>query len=464
MAIAAASSLPLGPHCHLCHAEGVCCSTSHGITNSWLRPSFDVGRVPDPVGLSFRCKNPFLGSTQFHWLSMGHDLCLSKVSVAADYPDSVPDSSSYMSNQAYHPLEEVKDSRRIRETKLTSAEIARSTVEANSCAWLVFPGTVHCEPHEQISWGEFQYVIDDYGDIFFEIFDDTNILEDCGASNPVNALFGMEIPIYEYRRNTGEYNISESGNSNETLFEDDYFEVVGSELSEVSVDWGMPDTSTLVHPIYFSKCLTKAANMEYNKTMDYPSNGVSIVGCLRPAFADEESYIRTLFHCVDSDGYNSDWKDGEILSLNSESDQGNTGPTLYRLEIMRIELFSVYGIQSEISLQDFQDAEPDVLVHSTPAIVERFSEKGISCDVALKVLCKKKGLDIEGAHLIGVDSLGMDVRVFSGVEVQTHRFPFKVRATSEAAAEKQIQQLLFPRARRKKLRTLGVGVRDVDPF
>ena len=48
--------------------------------------------------------------------------------------------------------------------------------------------------------------------------------------------------------------------------------------------------------------------MEYTKTMDYPSNGVSIVGCLRPAFADEESYIRTLFHCVDSDGYNSDWK------------------------------------------------------------------------------------------------------------------------------------------------------------
>ena len=52
-------------------------------------------------------------------------------------------------------------------------------------------------------------------------------------------------------------------------------------------------------------------------------------------------------------------------------------------------------MQSEISLQDFQDAEPDVLVHSTPAIVERFSEKGISCNVALKALCKKKGLDIE---------------------------------------------------------------------
>jgi hypothetical protein len=43
--------------------------------------------------------------------------------------------------------------------------------------------------------------------------------------------------------------------------------------------------------------------MKHSKMMDYPSNGVSIMGCLRPAFADEESYIRTLFHCVDSDGY-----------------------------------------------------------------------------------------------------------------------------------------------------------------
>lgn len=52
-------------------------------------------------------------------------------------------------------------------------------------------------------------------------------------------------------------------------------------------------------------------------------------------------------------------------------------------------------MQYEISLQDFQDAEPDVLAHSTPRIVERFSEKGISCNVALKALCKKKGLNVE---------------------------------------------------------------------
>lgn len=82
---------------------------------------------------SFRCKNPLFGSMQFNWQSAGHDLCLSKVSVAADYPDSVSDSSSYMSNRAHHPLEELKVSRGIRDTKLSSAEIARTTVEV--CAY-----------------------------------------------------------------------------------------------------------------------------------------------------------------------------------------------------------------------------------------------------------------------------------------------------------------------------------------
>lgn len=42
-------------------------------------------------------------------------------------------------------------------------------------------------------------------------------------------------------------------------------QVVGSEVSDVSVDWGMPDTSTLVHPIYFSKCLTKVITAWFDK-------------------------------------------------------------------------------------------------------------------------------------------------------------------------------------------------------
>lgn len=48
--------------------------------------------------------------------------------------------------------------------------------------------------------------------------------------------------------------------------------------------------------------------MDYDRKMDHSSNGLSIVGYLRPAFADEESYLRRQFHSEDSDGDNSDWQ------------------------------------------------------------------------------------------------------------------------------------------------------------
>lgn len=60
-----------------------------------------------------------------------------------------------------------------------------------------------------------------------------------------------------------------------------------------------------------------------------------------------------------------------------------------------VTLSLVQILQSVISLQDFQDAEPDVLVHSTSAIVEHFTENGTWFNVALKALCKKKGFHVE---------------------------------------------------------------------
>lgn len=44
--------------------------------------------------------------------------------------------------------------------------------------------------------------------------------------------------------------------------------------------------------------------MECDKRMNHPSNGVSILGFLRPAYAD------------DGDGYNSDWKGIWFLQTN----------------------------------------------------------------------------------------------------------------------------------------------------
>ena len=84
---------------------------------------------------------------------------------------------------------------------------------------------------------------------------------------------------------------------------------------------------------------------------------------------------------------------------------------------------------------------------------------------------------LQEASLIGIDSLGFDLRVCSGTQVQTLRFGFKSRvypigfhqmnllvkisemlltivilclqASSEYSAERQLNELLFPRSNQK---------------
>ncbi|XP_076933947.1 uncharacterized protein At3g49140-like [Bidens hawaiensis] len=436
MVIAVPHFVSIGPWCGSCHSEAIGCSTSYGVTcNNWMRSS-------ENSESRFKCKNPFFGDTQIKWWPTGRKHCLPTVSVAADYPDSVPESSNYVPNNGYHQLEEIKNSKRVRETKLTGAEIAKTTIEANNRALVIFPGTVHSEPHERISWVEYPYVIDDGGDLYFRVPDDANIMQDPEASNPVNVLIGMDLPLLENKQlSVPDSHISDDSSDDISFFED-YYEDDMPDMSGGFIEWGVPIDSAGSHPIYFAKCLTKAANMEYSKKMDHPSNGVSVLGCLSPAYVDEELYLRRLFSIEDGDGYDQNWKD---------EDTNYSASIFYRLEIMRVELFSVYGVQAIINLQDFRDAEPDILVHSIPDIIAHFGDDTMDCNLALKSLCKKNGFYVEEANIIGVDSLGMDVRVFTGLEVRTHRFPFKIRATSETAAEKQIQQLLFPRARRKRL-------------
>ncbi|KAI3511645.1 hypothetical protein L1887_18802 [Cichorium endivia] len=448
MVIAAPPFIPIGPSwCGFCHSEGIGCSTSYGVTSNWIQ-STGIPKTSDNLESRLRYKNRFLGDV------IGRKNCMFKVSVAADYPDSVPESSSYVAKNGYHPLEEIKNCKRVRETKLTGAEIAKTTIEGNSNGLLIFPGSIHSEPHEHISWAEYPYVIDDGGDIYFKVPDDANIMQDPEARNPVNVLIGMDLPLFDNQLlSVPESHIPDSS-LDDILFFDDFYEDESQDMSGGFMEWGIPIDSAGVHPVYFAKCLTKAANMEYSRRMDHPSNGVSVLGCLSPAYVDEELYLRRLFRVEERDGYDE----------NSEDEDVNCSASLfYRLEIMKIELFSVYGVQSAINLQDFRDAEADILVHSIPDIVANLSESMMNSNVALRALCKKNGFHVEEANIIGVDSLGMDVRVFTGHEVRTHRFPFKIRVTSETAAEKQIQQLLFPRARRKRLtRTHTDATRHTD--
>ncbi|KAF8664884.1 hypothetical protein HU200_054197 [Digitaria exilis] len=444
-----------------------------GATINWVKTPFDSRRFHDLSSLSFRCRNPF-GSIQHCWLSADQDT-LTKVRVAADYSDSVPD-SKYTRDRGYHPLEEVKERPKKKDLLLTDVETARTVVEANSKGLLVFPARVHNQPHGHVAWSEFQYVIDDYGDIFFEVPDSENLLEDDTANNPVTVLIGMDGPII------GERSVAISDFSdymdgeNFVDVPDEHYSKIDTEITDILIEWGMPATLRAIHPIYFAKCLTKAVRDDHGEKMDSPSNGVSIVGYLRPAFIEEESYLRSLFHGeCNSDGYSSDSKVNETDEYNTEtrpvsgtdrlidddksrfdfSNSGiNTDSMIYKLEIMTIELFSMYGKQLMIDPQDFQDSEPDILATSASAIIERIKENSDQCAVALRSLCRrKKSITVEEASLIGVDSLGIDVRAFSGLEARTVRFSFNARALSERSAEKKIRRMLFPRYQRKTVKT-----------
>jgi len=117
-----------GPsHCHQSYTDEFSSSIPYKRTSNARNRVFDGCGSANLSVLSSRCKIPFFGSA-FHVSSGGHDLGLTKVSVAADYSDSVPDSSFY----GYHPLEDLKPSKRVQETKLSASEVARTTVEVYS--------------------------------------------------------------------------------------------------------------------------------------------------------------------------------------------------------------------------------------------------------------------------------------------------------------------------------------------
>ncbi|TVU36163.1 hypothetical protein EJB05_18082 [Eragrostis curvula] len=438
---------------------------SAGATLSLIKTPFNARRFQDVPSLSFRCRNPF-GSMQPCWLATDQDSSLTKVRVAADYSDSVPD-SKYTRDRGYHPLEEVKERPKKKDVLLTDVETARTVVEANSKGLLVFPARVHNEPHGHVAWSEFQYIVDDYGDIFFEVPDSENILEDDAANNPVTVLIGMDGPII------GENSVVVSDFSDYTDGENfmdvpDDYNKIDTEITDTLIEWGMPAT---MRALYIRFTLPNAVHDNHEEKMDSPSNGVSIVGYLRPAFIEEESYLRSLFRGeCNNDGYSSDLKDeynretkpvSEANRLVDDdksrfdfNDVGtSTDSMIYKLEIMSIELFSIYGKQLMIDPQDFQDVEPDILSNSASAIIERIKENNDQCAVALRSLCRrKKSLTVEEASLIGVDSLGIDVRAFSGLEARTVRFSFNSQALSERSAEKKIRRMLFPRYQRKTVK------------
>ncbi|KAL3700112.1 hypothetical protein R1sor_018134 [Riccia sorocarpa] len=131
-------------------------------------------------------------------------------------------------------------------------------------------------------------------------------------------------------------------------------------------------------------------------------------------------------------------------------------PTFYKLEILSIRLDCGSGGQSNIEVRDFAFAEPDILAHFSTTIMEKVNSGGIKLEAALKALVQRcNGLEAEEVLLVGIDCLGVDLRVQFGIEIQTVRVPFSRRATCEESAEKLLDQLLFPRPGQRRAKRKG---------
>lgn len=99
-----------------------------------------------------------------------------------------------------------------------------------------------------------------------------------------------------------------------------------------------------------------------------------------------------------------------------------------------------------VEVEDFMKAKPDAIALSAARIISLMKAGGEKITQAFKSLCWRcKGIQVEEAAIIDVDSLGFDLRVCSGTQIQTLRFAFNSQATSEYSAERQLNDLLFPR-------------------
>ncbi|KAG8390347.1 hypothetical protein BUALT_Bualt01G0074100 [Buddleja alternifolia] len=348
--------------------------------------------------------------------------------------------------QRYHPFEEIAESELLEneEARLTPAETTRTIIEVNSKATLMFSGLVNEEVYENIYWPDLPYVTDEHGNIYFQVKNDEDILQSLTTEETIVDWVTI-------------------------LDEEDR-----DEESEGSLgDWAKLETMRSSHPMYFAQRLAEVVSDVPVDCMDQPSAGLAIQGLLRPAFVEEQSVIQKHISGSESSYIDTNLIADEqvqegIVRINGhrnekELEQDNTswveelekgeapgnGYVFYKLEMIKIQLVSAHGDQSYVETEDVRRAKADAIAHSAAKIISRLKAGGAKTMQALKSLCWRcKGIQVEECVLIGVDSLGFDLRVCSGTQVQTLRFAFKKRVSSEYSAERQLNDLLFPRAQK----------------
>ncbi|GAB4858324.1 hypothetical protein Ancab_009797 [Ancistrocladus abbreviatus] len=399
---------------------------------------------------------------------------------------------------AYHPFEDILDSQAPEndEPRLTAAEMSRTIIEVNSKATLMFSGLINDEVQHNVFWPDLPYLTDEHGNIYFQVSNDEDIMQTLTSEdNYVQVIIGLDTKemmnevelsgpaIVDFGLEEIEDEDSDFDEENEDndMDEDDHYEGEWVDILEDEDDqedsdgslgdWAKLETMSSSHPIYFATRLTEVVSDQPIDYMVQPPAGLAIQGLLRPAFIEEQSVIQKRRSHVDVSKAGKPIEDkvadlGEINGHAHESasseessvwaedvEKDNSlenGKAFYKLEMMKIELISAYGHQTVVEVEDYWRASPDAIAHSAVKIISRVNAAGEKTIHALKSLCwRYKGIQVEEASLIGIDTLGFDLRVCSGTQVQTLRFAFSSRVTSEYSAERQLNDLLFPRSTQK---------------
>ncbi|XP_026443972.1 uncharacterized protein At3g49140-like [Papaver somniferum] len=431
-----------------------------------------------------------------HWTPTRTRNLEKRIRAAAASSAESDNSAGWNGEPNYHPFEEFGAS--TDDSVLTPAETCRTLIEVNSKATLMFSGLVDDQVHENIFWPDLPYLTDEHGNIYFEVNEDEDILKTITSQeNYVQVIIGLDtkemLSEMELDQAEIDYGIEEIGDEDSDDDDDnggegdegtdsddhddeDWVSILEGDEDETDSDetlgdWAKLETMRSSHPMYFAKKMSEVASDDPMDWMDQPPAGLAISGLLRPSFFEENSALRKQLPEKDSDKVDTkvgtakgDSKDTIIngqqdkSSLKDSPEDGSDREdqsvkdeiprsSFYMLEMAKIQLVSSDGNQSVVEVHDFQKAQPDAIAHSAEKIMSRLKAGGEKTTQALKSLCLRvKGFPIEEATIISVDSLGFDLRVCSGTQVQTLRFAFSTRATSEYSAERQFHELLFPRS------------------
>ncbi|XP_048528197.1 uncharacterized protein At3g49140-like isoform X2 [Triticum urartu] len=410
---------------------------------------------------------PLCGSGQSHhsshcrchcsWSSTPHARRSSqcRASATPDHPDEPPSSGR---GGRYHPWEDIAETLQLDDgepARLTDAESARTIVEVNNNATVMISTLIDDGVHERIILPEFPYLTDENGDIYFEVDNDDAVMENImGDDKIAHVIIGLDntdvfadldlaaasSTSFAQEEEEEEEEDDDSDDSDDEYEEEGIYAVDeedgdddgdDDEEDDDAPNWSNLETVNSCHPLYFARMIVENASKSSIDWLDRPPASLVVEGQLRPAFAEESTMVSR--HLLNGD---------EPL----KDDKKGSGATFFKVEVLSIELITAYGTEPKVKIEEYRKSRPDIIAHSAPNIISRLRAGGDKITQALKSLCWRcKAIQVEEAAIIGVDCLGFDLRLCSGTQVQTLRFAFPTKASSEFSAEKQIHELLFPR-------------------